>query len=351
MKRYILVAIVTILLLLTVAGGAAYLAKANSAQNIRPLKQIYVYTTLPAELTDVLTASYEKEQGVRVNFISLSQADLLAKLDAQREADKKGDTALVLADERTLEQAAAAGDFDAYISETADQVPDDFRQADGDWVGVWYDPIVFAYNGDYLKTLTNIPDTWQKLAAMPTGRIGVTDFLAADASANLLYSMVAQFGEDETYDIWKQIHPKVVQYARYLSNPVRQAGMGEVEVAIAVESEALRYIQNGYPIKIVYPADGTARMLTGTALTVNSRESDRRAAIQFADWLLSDKAQMALESQGFYLETTNPDTLAYKRFAGKNIHFFEQQPQFTNEEQHAILDRWVKEVRIGNNNN
>lgn len=349
MKRYTSLFVVTLLLLATVVMGAAYMSGAGVEQKPRPVRQIVVYTTLPTEPTSVLTDAYEKEHHVRVNFVSMPADDLLKKLEAQRDSEKKGDAVLVLADQRTLSKASSEGCLDAYISETADQVSEDFRQADGYWIGVWYDPIVFAYNGDYLKTLTEVPNTWQKLAAANL-RIGVTDFLAADASANLLYSMVAEFGEDKTYDLWQQIHPKVVQYARYLSNPVRQAGMGEVDVAIAVESEALRYAQNGYPIHIVYPEDGTARSLTGTGLIVHGRQSDREAAKDFADWLLSDEAQQALETQGFYLQTTNPGTLAYKRFAGKNIKFFEQQPEFTEEQQHAILDRWVKEVRIGNNN-
>ena len=116
-------------------------------------------------------------------------------------------------------------------------------------MGIWYDPIIFCVNKDYLKTQVQIPDTWTELAQKKNVRIGVTDFLAADASANLLISMIAQFGDAATYDIWRQIHPKVVQYARYLSNPVRQAGMGEVDISIAVESETIRYMQDGYPLQ------------------------------------------------------------------------------------------------------
>ncbi len=177
-------------------------------------------------------------------------------------------------------------------------------------------------------------------------RIGVTDFLAADASANLFLSMVAQFGDAATYDIWRQIHPKVVQYARYLSNPVRQAGMGEVDVAIAVESEAIRYMQGGYPLKIVYPADGTAAMVTGTGIAYKGKAQDEMAAKEFADWLLSDEAQQALQKQEFYFVPANPGTLAYKSFAGKNMILFNQPVMFTAQQRHDLLDRWVKEVRF-----
>ena len=60
----------------------------------------------------------------------------------------------------------------------------------------------------------------------------------------------------------QQIHAKVVRYAKYLSTPVRMVGMGEADVAIAVQSETLRYINDNYPISIIYPKDGTAYQLS-----------------------------------------------------------------------------------------
>ena len=175
--------------------------------------------------------------------------------------------------------------------------------------------------------------------------MGITDFLAADASANLMFQMVENFGEAKTYKILKDLHPKVVQYAKFLSNPVRQAGMGEVDLSVAVESETLRYIQNGYPLKIIYPADGTSCLLTGFGITTRDAEKNLVAA-KFADWLLSDEAQLYLQTNGFYFIPTNPQTLAYKTFAGKNLVLFDGSQNFSAEQKHAYLDYWVKNVRL-----
>ena len=122
--------------------------------------------------------------------------------------------------------------------------------------------------------------------------------------------------------------------------------MGEVDSAIVVESEAIRYLQEGYPLKIVYPADGTAAMVTGTALLKNSKEADLALAKEFADWLLEDEAQQIQQENGFYFVPTNPGTLAYKMFAGKNMILFNQEADFTLQQKHNFLDRWVKEVRF-----
>ncbi len=161
-----------------------------------------------------------------------------------------------------------------------------------------------------------------------------------------MFQMISQFGDMETYKILSQLHPKVVQYAKYLSNPVRQAGMGEVDISIAVESETLRYMQNGYPLKIIYPVDGTSYMLTGVGISTVDASKIKTAEL-FADWLLSDEAQRVLQSNGFYFLPTNPQTLAHKKFAGKNLTLFESIQNFTPQQKYEFLDRWVKQIRLG----
>ena len=120
----------------------------------------------------------------------------------------------------------------------------------------------------------------------------------------------------------------------------------EADISVAVASEAFRYVSDGYPIRVVYPADGTAYLLTGAGILAQCSEADRQAAGRLIDWLLSDEAQLALASQGFYFLTTNPATLAYQSFPGKNIVLFRQFPRFTEVEKHAFLDRWVKYIRF-----
>lgn len=342
MRRYTMLLLTAFLLFVLVVAGSAYLSDSGHLKEDAAMQTLTVYTTLPAEHADQIGKAYSKKRHVRLEFVPLSAEELVAR------APKDDRAALVLADEETLMRLSAAGAFTPYVSEVSDAVPEEFKQSSGTWTGVWYDPVVFAVNRDYLRTLREVPDTWSALARASGVRIGMTDFMAADASAHLLYSLIAEFGDAEAYDILRGIHPNVVQYTKYLSNPVRQAGMGEADIAIAVESEALRYVSDGYPLRIIYPADGTAYTLTGAGILAQSSEADRQAAGRLLDWLLSDEAQAVLAAQGFHFLTTNPATLAAQSFAGKNLVLFQQLPQFTDQEKHAFLDRWVKYIRFGN---
>ena len=346
MRRYTTLLLTAFLLLAIVIAGSAYLAGSGHIDRRTRVQELTVLTTLPAEEADILSQAYEDSSGVHVTFVPLSSADVLDRMKAQADSPKKADAAMVLADWQTLGQASRSGFLTPYVSERGDMVANSFRQDDGYWMGVWYDPIVFCVNRDYLKTLhADIPDTWQALVEQDA-RIGITDFMAADASSNLLYAMTAEFGEEETMAMLGKIHPHVVQYARYLSNPVRQAGMGEVDISIAVESETMRYIHDGYPLQVIYPTDGTTAWITGTGILASSGEKEKVLAQHFADWLLSDEAQIALQSHNYFFVPTNPGTMAYKTFPGKNLTLFTQVPQFSSEQKHNLLDTWAREIRF-----
>ena len=293
-----------------------------------------------------LSEAYEKEYNIRVNFVQLSSEQILTRLNEQSLEEGDGKAALVLTDRETLDRAAAAGYLVPYISEKGDQVADSFRHPNRYWTGVWYDPVVFAVNQDYLRTHLDLPNSWQQLTRQRDIRIGTTDFMAADASSNLLYSMIAEYGDQRAFEIWRRIQPKIIQYSKYLHTPVRQAGMGEVDLSVAVLSETLRYVHDEYPIRILYPVDGTSAVIYGTGIAFRAAERDARAAEVFADWLLTDEAQLSLAQHRFYFLTTNPMTLSYQMFAGKDINIFKNRPYFSKEEKEILLDRWIKEVRF-----
>lgn len=339
MRRYTISLLIGFMLILAAVAGAAFPVDADKKIFGVPQNELLAYTTLPSETVAILSETYEREKNVRVNFVPLSANELIQNLREKSTAD------LILTDSQTLNEAANLNLLTPHFSETNDAVKTNFKDEYDRWIGVWYDPIIFCINRDYLRKINFVPSTWEELAADKKSRVGITDFLAADASSNLMFQMIGNFGDAKTYEILSGIHPRVVQYAKYLSNPVRQAGMGEADIAIAVESETLRYIQNHYPLKIIYPEDGTACIITGVGISTTDKKKNPVAA-KFADWLLSDDAQISLQKNGFYFLSTNPQSLAYKTFAGKNLVLFKNNPQFTEQQRHNFLDFWVKNVRF-----
>ena len=339
MGRYTILLITSFVIMLGVITGTMYISGTGShKESNRLLGEITVFTTLPTENVSYLAEAYEKNYHIKVNFMPMSEGDLTKYLQQPGRGD------MVLTDSRILRRAAGEGWLVPYGSLHGDSVSRNLKDANDYWTGTWYDPVVFAINKDYMQRTVNFPLGWQDLAENDAIRIGITDFLAADSAANLYFFLTAQFGEGKTLSMLQSIHPHVVQYAKYLSTPVRMAGMGEVDIAVAVQSEVLRYIEDGYPLKIIQPAEGTAYMLTGTGILLNAPHEEQ--AKKFADWLLTDEAMLVLQSNKFYFIPCNPDTLAYKQLAVRNPSLFEQLADFSKEKQQELLDKWVKQVRI-----
>lgn len=347
MRRYTIFALTAFMLILAAVAGMALPVDADKKILGAPTAELTAYTTLPAETASILSEVYERENHVRINFVPMSSQEILQNIrdDAVSDPTVVRTVDIVIADSKILREAADLNLFTPHTSEANDAVKDAFKDAQDRWVGIWYDPIVFCANRDYMRETVDLPDTWEKLSKAGKIRVGITDFLAADASANLMLQMIANFGDAKTYEILRGLHPKVVQYTKFLSNPVRQAGMGEVDISVAVASETLRYLQNGYPLKIIYPADGTACLLTGFAITTTDAAKNQVAA-KFADWLLGDEVQLYLQTNGFYFLSTNPQTLAYKSFAGKNLVLFDGRQKFSDEQRRVYLDRWINDVRL-----
>ena len=347
MRRYTILFLVMTMFFLAAALGTSSGIGAQE-KNSEPLQEITAYTSLPAETVTLLSEAYENQTKVRVNFTVLSQKELLQKIQDDAVSDptvvKTAD--IILADSETLKQAANLDLLIPSSTETNDAIKNNFKDEADRWIGIWYDPIIFCANKDFLKKIPDIPDSWETLSKTEKVRVGITDFLAADASSNLMFQMIGNFGDKKTYEILRGLHPKVVQYTKFLSNPVRQAGMGETDISIAVESETLRYIQEGYPLKIIYPADGTSCLLTGAGITTKDAMKNL-AATNFSNWLLSDDAQMTLQKNGFYFLSTNPNSLAYKTFSKKNLNLFDSSKIFSETERKNFLERWVKYIRFG----
>ena len=342
MRRYLPILLISFFVLVTIVTGSTSLQGYADEQNPeKNIKSINVYTTLPIEQLSILAQEYEKTQKVRVNLVPLSEANLLTKIRVEMAAPNAD---IIIANSALLEQIQKINVLKPYASEQTDIIPERFKEENGYWTGIWYDPMVFAANRDFLNTLPKVPSKWSDLTQDSKYRIGITDFLAAEASANLFYTLVSATGEYEAFSYLKKLHPQIVQYAKFLSTPVRMAGMGEVDIAIATQSETIRYMNDKFPITLLYPEDGTSFVLTGSALVTGAKNETE--AKQFMDWLLQDAAHSILYTSSFYLIPTNPETLIYKYYDTKHIKLLDKKETFSIEQKSQLLDKWVTTVRL-----
>ncbi len=341
MRRYLPLLLISFLVVVTAVAGT-FLASQAGRKNPDSIRSITVVTSLPVEQAAALAQEYEKTAGVRVNIVPLAAGELVARL-VQEAAAPRAD--LVLAGADTLEAAKQARLLAAYSSPQTDIIPARFCDADDYWTGLWYDPIVFAANRDFLKNQSQPPATWADLTTTGSARLVMTDFMAAAEAANLLFAMAAAQGEEQTLAFLAGLHPRVVQYAKFLATPARMTGLGEADIAITAQSEALRYLKDSFPLQIIVPTDGTAVSVTGAALAAGSpRAAD---AGRFLDWLTGDNAQAVLQKTKLYVIPTNPESKLAGEYHSREVAQFAAKAALSPERKAKLLDRWVQTVRLG----
>ena len=338
---------IKIFTVMTVAILVSFLLHAyftSSVENDSQQKRVInVYTSLPAEIVACLSEEFERTNNVKINFILFSDKEaLLNKIRGINEEKVE----LVLTDSLLLDEAKTDQKLENYVSEQTDLLNDRFKDEHGFWQGVWYDPIVFCINYDYLKLTEQNISGWNDLYKDNKIRIGVVDVMASSAAANLYFTLVSQYGEDDAIKLLQKIHARVVQYSKYLATPVRMAGMREVDLAISVQSEIVRYMQDGFPVKIIYPEEGTSYLLTAVGLLKNA--DNKYDAKIFIDWLLQDGAQMSLQKNNIFYMPTNQTGLAYKTINIDNVKLLDNKLGNKTDVQNRLMNRWIKEVRLSN---
>lgn len=342
MKRWIAPGILALFVIAMLGYGGYYYHQEQLEQAKQPVRgEITVYTDLPNSLTSLLAEKYQEEQNVKVTILPLTE-EQMAQRTASPLADTSGD--VVLTSEDNLVIGTNNGKYVPIVNEHSDEVRDNLKDPNGYWVGLWYDPVVFVQNENFYNGIGKYITTWDTLAKQGDWSVIMTDFVASQNAANLLYNMVEYKGEPETLAYLYSLKPHVVQHAKFLSTPIRLTALGETNIGIGNLSDAAQYVHQGYPIKIIYPVDGTSYYVTGGAVLKNSKH--KNDSVEFINWLLSTKTAKFMVANNFTYMFTNPELIEPKDSLEHELVLWPVNGGYTMEGKKLLLNHWVSQVRF-----
>lgn len=342
MRRVVAILILFVFALIILFVGMAVNQERIREQALPPMRgTITVYTDLPSDLTSILAETYQNKAHIKVRMVSITDSQMWNKL-SHKEAIKGAD--LVVTTQDNLMAGTKEGHFKPVILPGFDEVASRFKNADGYWTGIWYDPIVFAENKTFYNQVGKNIKTWTTLAKPGPWRIIMPDFVASTEAANILYAMVEVQGADHAIGYLAQLRDHVVQYTKFLSTPVRLAALGETDIGIGTYTDAEQYVQKKYPLVIIFPQDGTPYYLTGVALLQGA--PDEEEAIQFMKWLGSKETANILAKQGYYFAYTNPELPKILDSLGRSPVLFPVNGGYTQEGKKELLNTWIVNVRF-----
>ena len=323
--------------------GAWYSYEQLHAEPEIPVKAtLTVYTDLPNNVTSFLADEYLNEAQVRINVMPLTGEQMAKRLDSNY-LDQRGD--IVLTSKDNLMLGAKSDHLLGMYSERMDLIAPTFKDSEGRWVGLWYDPVVFTQNTSYYNRLGQFITTWGTLAKEGPWTVVMTDFMTSESAANILHSFVEIHGEAATVAYMKSLGTHVTQYAKYLDTPIRLASLNEANIGIGNYSDGSFYVRQGYPVKVIFPLDGTPYYLTGAGILKSSNQYAE--SVQFINWLLSAKTAQEMQKAGYSYFFTNPEVKDPVDSLGHPLVLLETQGGYTVEGKKSLLEIWLKQVRFG----
>jgi len=256
----------------------------------------------------LIAAEFTKDTGIKANYVRLSGGEAVARLSASKESPEfdawfgGGAEGHMAADEQGL--------IETYASKNADEIPDEYKDADGTWTGVYVGALSFCSNTDVLEDIgAKAPKSWADLLD-PVFKSNIA--MAHPGTSGTAYQAVWTQVElddgdtDEAMNYFGALHKNILQYSKSGSAPGQMAGRGEVAVGMIFAQDCQKFINEGFTnLTTTFPKEGTGYEVGAVSLIKNAKNPD--AAKSFIDWSLTAKAQDLAATVGSYSVPTNPD--------------------------------------------
>ena len=101
-------------------------------------------------MTTLLAQQYEMQYHVRLTMLPITEEQMATRMTLPA-SDQKGD--LVITTRDNLDIGVKYNQLKPVLTEGVDEISDRFKNNDALWVGIWYDPVVFAQSDAFYNRM------------------------------------------------------------------------------------------------------------------------------------------------------------------------------------------------------
>jgi iron(III) transport system substrate-binding protein len=303
---------------------------------------LHMYTALDTAETQLYIPEFEKDTGIKVEWVRLSSGEVLARL----RAEAKNPQVSIWFGGPSQDHIAGkkAGISMPYKPPLDWTLQANTHDSDWNWVGFYFGAIGFGSNTDFLKKAgAPAPASWEDLLKPAyKGQISIAFPYTSGTSYTVLATLVQMMGEDKAFEYWRKLHPSIHHYDKSGSAPVTQAGLGEVGVAVSFSHDIIaKGSAKGYPIAITFPREGTGYEIGAMSLIKGGPEPE--VAKKFIDWALSVRAQNLMQ-QWFRIPLNPKAEVAKGAVKADQVKLINFDAVKAGDDRDRLIKRWRSEI-------
>jgi len=321
---------------LIIAGLVSCLA-AGAAQSLT------VYSSVDEENAKKLLDAFSQSTGIKTQMVFLSSGPALSRIEAEK-ARPQADIWFgapsenhILAKERGLTQA--------YVSQNAAALSEQFKDEQGFWHAIYTNPIAIGVRTDILQNRqVPVPTSWEDLKNPAyKGLVQMPSPQSSGTGYAVILTLVQERGEEAAFEYLNALNPNIQTYTQSGTAPSGALGVGETALAIQFTPGFLKLADEGYPVSVVFPLEGVGYEVASLSILQGATNSDE--AKQFVDWMTSQEGQQALSKEKTYFLPIRADVNA-----GTGVPALDQikltpvDPAFASSNKQRLVEKWVGEV-------
>ena len=270
-KKLIAITMITEAFLLLFSGCGKIETKlsvreVSAKYSVADENQLIVYTSHKKEVYLPIIQEFENRTGI---YVDIKAGGTQEMMEMASEASEKSGCDIMFGG--GVESFEAWKDiFMPYQSGESEKLDQKFLSTDGTWTPFTELPIVFIYNRKLMNS-SSAPRSWEQLFDEKwKGRIAFADMDNSGTSYTIVSTISQMTGESPdavVEKLFNQLNGKVLKSS---GDVIPDVSNGTTLIGITLEETALKAINKGYNIEMIYPQDGTSAVPDGCAIVKNA---------------------------------------------------------------------------------
>jgi len=307
---------------------------------------VNAYSIWPENWARPMFEEFEKASGIKVNFVRFSSGEALARVIAEKNNPRVD--VLFGGPVETHAAGIKEGIFESYKPPSFERLAARFRHAEGQWVAIADDPLVFMSNNKFLKD-NNLkpPASWNDLLHPAyKNMLQMADARTSGTAVTRIFSVLEVNGRDETkaFEYLKKLRPNVQLYTKSGGGGTLPVGLGQAGGGIFFIVDALDTKAKGYDVSISFPQEGIGTAAEAIALLKGAKNPE--LGRKLIDWATSPAMQSQFARHKINFVPAHPDVAVEASLAEvlKGTKIFPIDAEYAGANRKRVVDRWIAEV-------